>query len=297
MDNISKFTELSKLPIDEQIKSYVDNMNKTTEYKGEDGFIYCSKCHTPRLAIIRYGNGKEVVSRIPCKCMLEKRKQREQQEQEDRQREIMKQRRVASLLVGEYECLKFDLTNLTGADKSFIEAYERLQKYAEIHSVARSNGYGIYLWGECGVGKTHLSACLANRLLEKGCNVLFTNMVEVSRKIRETFNNRYGDSKESKIINDLTNVDFLFLDDFGTEEYAVSGQDNWLQKTIYSILNSRVAEHKPTIFTSNYSIQDLHQKRGLSVKNTDRVIALSTAIMNIKGISYRLKRRNTDLPF
>ena len=172
-----------------------------------------------------------------------------------------------------------------------------MQKYAEIHSVARSNGYGVYLWGKCGVGKTHLSACLANRLLEKGCNVLFTNMLEVSRKIRETFGNRYGDDKGSKIIKELTSVDFLFLDDFGTEQYTKGGEENWLQDEIYSVLNSRLTERKPTTFTSNYSIEELNTQRGLSIKNTNRVIGLSTAIMNIQGMNYRFKNRKEDLPF
>ena len=294
--DFSETAKRAKLPISEQLKPFYAEMDETTEYVGEDGYIYCRKCHTPRVAIIPYGDDRLVVN-CACECVLEKRKIREQQEAEQKQRELMARRRVKSLLVGQYERAKFDLTDLTGADKSFIEAYQRLQKYAEIHSVARSNGYGVYLWGKCGVGKTHLSACLANRLLEKGCNVLFTNMLEVSRKIRETFGNRYGNDKGSKIIKELTSVDFLFLDDFGTEQYTKGGEENWLQDEIYSVLNSRLTERKPTIFTSNYSIEELNTQRGLSIKNTNRVVGLSTAIMNIQGMNYRFKNRKEDLPF
>lgn len=294
--DFSETAKRAKLPISEQLKPFYAEMDETTEYVGEDGYIYCRKCHTPRIAIIPYGDDRLVVN-CACECVLEKRKIREQQEAEQRQREIMAKRRVKSLLVGQYERAKFDLTDLTDADKSFIEAYQRLQKYAEIHSVARSNGYGVYLWGKCGVGKTHLSACLANRLLEKGCNVLFTNMVKVAFEIRETFGQRYGNNNINKIINELTDVDFLFLEDFGTEEYAVNGQDNWLQNIIYSILDSRLTERKPTIFTSNCSIEELNTQRGLSIKNTNRVVGLSTAIINIQGMNYRFKSRKEDLPF
>lgn len=290
------YEKLSKLPISEQLKPFYAKYDEKKEYTDENGLIYCLKCHAPKITIINYGADKLVVP-CPCKCVLEQRIKREQQEFEERQRELMARRRVKSLLVGEYERAKFDLTDLKGADESFIEAYQRLQKYAEIHSVARSNGYGVYLWGECGTGKTHLAACLANRLLENGCNVLFTNMLEVGDKISETFKNRYGSDKESMIIKELTNVDFLFIDDIGTESYTNNGDDNFLQKKFYRVLNSRLTEHKPTIFTSNYPIKDLCVKRGLSVKNTDRVTALSTAIINIKGGNYRIKSRKTKLPF
>lgn len=286
----------SKLPISEQLELLRKDIDHTQEYIDEDGYVYCLKCHTRKIAIFDYF-GNKLASPCHCKCEEKAIKKRRQQEAEQRQREIMARRRVKSLLVGQYERAKFDLTDLTGADKSFIEAYQRLQKYGEIHSVARSNGYGVYLWGKCGVGKTHLSACLANRLLEKGCNVLFTNMLEVSRKIRETFKNRYGDENGSKIIKELTSVDFLFLDDFGTEQYTKGGKENWLQDEIYSVLNSRLTERKPTIFTSNYSIEELNTQRGLSIKNTNRVVGLSTAIMNIQGVNYRLKSRKEDLPF
>ena len=43
----------------------------------------------------------------------------------------------------------------------------------------------------------------------------------------------------------------------------------------------------PTIFTSNYSIQDLINDRGLEVKTADRIAEMSNAVIKLEGTSYR----------
>ena len=68
-----------------------------------------------------------------------------------------------------------------------------------------------------------------------------------------------------------------------------------MQEKIYDIINRRYANKMPTIFTSNYSIQDLINDRGLEVKTADRIAEMSNAVIKLEGTSYRetmLRRKN-----
>ena len=72
------------------------------------------------------------------------------------------------------------------------------------------DGLGIYIYGDKGTGKTHLTACMANVLIKQRRQVLFTNFAEISKLIRGTFG-RISES-ESDFIKRLAGIDFLFIE-------------------------------------------------------------------------------------
>ena len=49
-----------------------------------------------------------------------------------------------------------------------------------------NDNHGLYIYGDNSSGKTHLSACIANDLMEKDIQVIFTSLGSI---IRETFSN------------------------------------------------------------------------------------------------------------
>ena len=188
-----------------------------------------------------------------------------------------------------YRNSRFEDTE-TGFNPDFDKALARCRKYTQISSEALKNGYGLYLYGTSGAGKTHLTACMANELLNQHKQVLFTNFFEISNAIRKTFNTR---ATEEGLIDRIANVDFLFIDDLGTERVVKDGEDLWMQEKIYEVINKRYNEKKPTIFTSNYSLQELVDDRGLMGKTVDRIVEMSTVILKLEGMSYRMKKRST----
>ena len=95
----------------------------------------------------------------------------------------------------------------------------------------------------------------------------------------------------------LAEVEFLFIDDFGTEKVSKGNEDLWLQGKVYDIINSRYVNNKPTIFTSNYSLRELVESRGVADKTVDRIMEM-TEIMKLEGVSYRkLLHQSRELPF
>ena len=149
------------------------------------------------------------------------------------------------------------------------------------------HGYGMYIYGDSGTGKTHLTACMCNELMAQMQQCLFTNFFEISKLIKDTYS---GNTSSAAVINRICDVDFLFLDDLGTEILTKNGEDNWLQGQVFDIINKRYNNRKPTIFSSNYSLNQLITERGMMPKTVDRIGEMSTATIRLTGESYRRKR-------
>ena len=87
------------------------------------------------------------------------------------------------------------------------------------------------------------------------------------------------------------------IDDFGAEIVTKGNEDLWLQGNVYDIINSRYVNNKPTIFTSNYSLRELVENRGVADKTVDRIMEM-TEIIKLEGVSYRkLIHQKRELPF
>ena len=123
---------------------------------------------------------------------------------------------------------------------------------------------------------------------------MFTNFFEITRELLKR-NNSFNN--DASFENMLAEVPFLFIDDLGTERVQKDGQDMWLQEKIYDIVNKRYNNKKPTIFSSNNSLQQLIEEKGLMQKTVDRILEMSSAIMKVEGDSYRFKMRDKNLPF
>ena len=261
-------------------------MNIENTYVGEDGLLYCTKCHTRRCT-------KEPVPmlgrRMPvtCDCMKDaERKEKEREEQEEKLRKLDRLR-GASLLGDRYKDTTFDKTDLDRPE-DFKKAFNRCRKYCQIPDQALEHGYGMYIYGDSGTGKTHLTACMCNELVAQMKQCLFTNFFEISRLIKSTWN---GDADSGNVVNRICDVDFLFIDDLGTEQLTKNGEDNWLQGQVFDIINKRYNNKKPTIFSSNYSMNELIADRGMMKKTVDRIGEMSTAMIRLSGDSYRRKSK------
>lgn len=259
-------------------------MNIENTYVGEDGLLYCTKCHTRRCT-------KDVIEpfgkRMPvtCDCMKEaERKEKEREEQAEKLRKLDKLR-GASLLGDRYKDTTFDNTDLDRPE-DFKKAFQRCRKYCQIADQALENGYGMYIYGDSGTGKTHLTACMCNELVSQYRQCLFTNFFEISKLIKSTWN---GNADSEVVVKRICEVDFLFLDDLGTEILTKNGEDNWLQGQVFDIINKRYNNKKPTIFSSNYSMNELITERGMMKKTVDRIGEMSTAMIRLSGDSYRRK--------
>ena len=277
-----------------QLDQNMQHSNRENTYIKND-LLHCSICNEPLQTIINLPfTGEDRVVNCICQCKVNVLKKEEEERRNfEKQKEINKLKRN-SLLGDRYKDTSFDNTN-TGVNSTFDVAYKRCKNYCEVSSIVLEEGYGIYLYGNSGTGKTHLTACMVNELIKQHRPTLFTNFFEISQIIRGTF--KSNTNSEESMIEKISNIDFLFIDDLGTEKVTKNGEDNWLQEKIFEILNKRYNNTKPTIYTSNYSLEELINSRGLMEKTVDRILEMSTVILKIEGESHRIKNRPNDIPF
>ena len=246
---------------EKQAQAVLATINESEEYE-KDGDLYCKNCNTRRTT-----NAFNRKVRCICKCQEAQREQEAEEERRKNRAERVNRLKSASLLGERYKNVSFEKS--TAQNAKYEGILNRCKKYTEVAEQVLSRGIGIYLYGPSGVGKTHITACMANRLMENYYTVLFTNFSEISKQIRRTFNKK-GESEQA-FIDKLASIDFLFIDDFGTERLQRNEEDLWLQEKVFDIVNKRYNNNKPIIYTSNYSMTEMISKRGLMQKTLDRI--------------------------
>ena len=128
------------------------------------------------------------------------------------------------------------------------EVYSNCQKYAAGFSLSSPS---LIMQGGTGLGKTHMSLAIANTVIQKGFGVVYGSVNNIIAKLeREHFGRDDGDTGHS-----LLECDLLILDDLGTEfRTAFSSAE------IYNIVNTRLMTQKPTIISTNLSMQELQER-------------------------------------
>lgn len=139
------------------------------------------------------------------------------------------------------------------------------------------SGKGIIFLGGCGVGKSHLSAAIANAALSSGHTVVYEVVPTLLSSIRKT----YGDDslKEWEILESLELCDLLVLDDIGSEKST-----EWTESILYSIVNKRYEMNKSIILSTNCTLEALKTKVG--VRTIDRILEMCKVVKSTAN-SYR----------
>ncbi len=122
--------------------------------------------------------------------------------------------------------------------------------YAESFSTSSK---GILMLGKTGLGKTHLSLAIANRVLDKGYDVYYDSIQNIMDKLEKEHFGRLN--QEDSIREEILSCDLLIIDDLGVEfstQFTVS--------EIHNIINTRILRCLPTIISTNLTIPELEAK-------------------------------------
>lgn len=158
--------------------------------------------------------------------------------------------------------------------------YEFCREYAADFSTESPN---LFMYGETGLGKTHLSLAIANEVIKKGFSVVYDSAQNLFTRLeKERFGREGGNTEDTVLYCDL-----LILDDLGAEfdtKYVLS--------EIYNIINSRISYGRPTVISSNAALDELTGLYGARV--TSRIIGDYELILfegrDVRQIKKRLSK-------
>ena len=140
-----------------------------------------------------------------------------------------------------------------------VDAYSRMgqivsycEAYAEDFGLSSPS---LILYGNTGLGKTHLSLAIANKAIEKGFNVVYGSAHNLLSEIEKEHFGRLktDDSPEDNVLN----ADLLILDDLGAE-FSTS----FTVSMVYNIINTRILKGLPTIISTTLWYDESSDKYG-----------------------------------
>jgi DNA replication protein DnaC len=136
--------------------------------------------------------------------------------------------------------------------KRYLQAQPTLDGtvgYVEAFEMNLGSGDGLYLTGVQGSGKTFEASGIALRLVDDGYTVKFSTSIDLLATIRSTFGKN---DTEERIVKQMAYYDLLVIDDLGKENVT-----DWSMQELYAIINARYETMKPTIITTQYTVEEL----------------------------------------
>lgn len=209
------------------------------DYIGEDGLLYCGKCHTKKQTeVMLFGTIRR--SMCLCKCEAEKRdKEEAERKQADFGRKIKDLRRTGfpESNMQEWTFENDDMTNsrVTNAMKKYVENFDEMKK----------QGKGLLLYGNVGTGKTYAACEVANALIDKGYPVLVTNFARIINTLQSTF-------EKQEYIDSFNRFSLIVIDDLSAER-----DTSFAKEQVFNVIDARYRAGLPMIITTNLSIDKI----------------------------------------
>ncbi len=152
---------------------------------------------------------------------------------------------------GFLELEEFDKANFNlFEDKKMMKTlYSKMQKWC----LSDFDKTIILLSGNTGVGKTHLTKCMANELIKRHKLVLLTTSFSMHQDFMKSYSTRDLEEKQ-QLLSRYLNAEILFIDDLGTE----LRNPNITISYLYQVLNERRINKRPTVITTNLNLNDIY---------------------------------------
>lgn len=233
------------------------------DYFGDDGLLYCGKCHTRKETRIDIMGRERVVSCL-CVCRIAEKGEQERTRRLRANADKVAELRRRGLYDAGYAEMTFDRDDRRDNGVSKIA-----KNYVERFALFHADRIGLMLYGEIGCGKTFLAACIANALIDKGKYVLMSSVYTLAAELGRNFGERRSD-----VLGEVADCDLLVLDDFGVERST-----DYALEQAYEIINERYKAKKPLVVTTNLSPAQMQQEPSQSKRRIyDRVMEMCQTV-------------------
>jgi DNA replication protein DnaC len=173
---------------------------------------------------------------------------------------LAKARSLSAVIPRRYRDVSFDRPPVTDIDPPVVAATRRFAHNIDANLDA---GRGLWFMGPVGTGKTTLAMLVSKAALARGRSVAIYSLPRLLNEIRETHR---ADRSHIDLLDRLTSVDLLHIDDVGAER-----TNEWVLEELYSIVNARYEDERSVIITTN-----ILDREALCEQITDRTVSRLT---------------------
>lgn len=209
-------------------------------YNDDDGLLYCGNCNTPKQCIVEVFGEMRTVSCL-CKCKAEKRDAEEAERKRIEWLQHIQRLRRFGFPDADMQKWTFDKDDHKNEEISKV-AHNYVANFKEM----KKRGKGLLLFGTVGTGKTFISACIANALIDQGRACLVTNFARLVNTIQSTYEGKQD------YIDSLNQFDLLVIDDLASER-----DTEYMGEVVQTIIDSRYRAGLPLIVTTNLTSEEL----------------------------------------
>lgn len=193
---------------------------------------------------------------------------------------LYEQSNISQLLEKEnFSTLSYDYYQ--GEDLArFRSAAEASKKFARNKDFDYHN---LFFYGTVGTGKSFLSGCIAKEMIENGRSVIYFSAVRLFETLSQISFDHKSKEDLHNMHHDLYQCDLLIIDDLGTEL-----TNNFITTQLFSCLNERHIRRKPTIISTNLSLEELRNRY------SDRIfsrIMSNYQIYKLTGPDIRIRKK------
>lgn len=168
------------------------------------------------------------------------------------------------------------LANWRPRNKPQQAAHRAIKAYAGSIPAHLQTGKGLTLLGPPGVGKSHFCYGLIAAAYEVGVAARYVVWGDVLQRTKAAFGNR--DNDDNRLVDQLKGCELLVLDEIG-----VRVGSEWDQDQLFSLLDHRYRQQRPTVVASNLTADTLNT---IGERSADRLREANVTV-TVPGESQR----------
>ena len=261
--------------VDDVVSKLMNTTEEPGDYTGDDGLLYCGKCHTPKQTRLSFnpltGDKEPTCVRAACPCPQEADEEAERRAVRERFRNDMARRREDGL-----SCPDGLRYTFAQDDRQQPKVSDACQRYVECWEEMKANNIGVLFYGSVGTGKSFLASCIGNGLLDRRVPVAATNFPRLLNLLQGTY-------EKQALLDRLSIYKLLIVDDLGVERDSA-----YAEEQIFNIIDARSSSELPVIVTTNLTLEELERPTSMQYARIyDRVLEMCPIRLKLAGESRR----------